>query len=228
MQKKYSFTLFLLLGATGSFGQVRFGIQGSGQIASFKLIAPSDLPALATFETNFFKPIVGFRAGIMADIRLKDKWALRPQLLYAARGSKFDFSHLSTVTGVDLNDFNSTLDYHYLEIPVLVTYSLKIGVGQVVAGTGPYVAYLLSASESTIKSRNKVQANLANGDRLDYGLTASAGYELPGGLTLSAYYLLGLANMSTGVETPNTISGSVNAYNRTFGLTVGYFFGAGN
>lgn len=227
MYRTYGFILALVLVTASSFGQTRFGIQGSGQIVNLKYNSPPDAPALSSFS-NFFKPMVGLRIGVMADIELKAKWSIRPQLLYSAKGTKFDFGYLSAETGFDLTGFNSTVNYNYLELPIQVVYGLKAGVGRAFVGAGPYAAYLLSASETTIKSKNIVQANLKNGSRMDYGLTASAGYELPGGLTASAYYLLGLANLDSGADTPSTIIGSASAYHRTYGITVGYFFGSGN
>lgn len=228
--RKFIYSLIsCLLTTTALFGQVRFGLQGSGQLATIAEKAPQGqgLPN----STDYTKQRFGFRAGVMADIPVSEQFSIRPQLLYSVKGTKVNLGDLlgGVPTGVDPKQLELTLNYNFLELPVLVMYGLDAGPGRVVLGAGPYAAYLLKAS-STFDGKT-LNDDLTGAKRLDYGLAASAGYELPMGVTLSAYYSLGLANLAAGSATNIPATGSVantgSAYHRAFGLTLGYFFGSG-
>lgn len=226
----YSLVSCMLM-TTALFGQVRFGLQGSGQFATIAVNAPQGqgLPK----STEYSKQRFGFRAGLMADIPVSEQLSVRPQLLYSVKGTKLDLGYLlglgSVPTGVDPNQLELTLNYNFLELPIQVMYGLDAGPGRAVLGAGPYVAYLIGVS-NTFDGKT-LKDDLSAEKRIDYGLTASIGYELPMGITLSAYYSLGLANLAAGSATNIPTTGSAantgSAHHRAFGLTLGYFFGSG-
>ena len=243
MIRTYPALLSLLLLATASFGQVRYGIQGSAQAAN--IAASIDLSNLGPAFGVFTIPVnqrVSFRAGVMADVPLSRRFSLRPQLLYSVKGGDVQVGTFiagllnrfgqpdptSAVSGVQ-----SKAVITYVELPVMVMYKLSAGPGRVVVGAGPYVAVAVGGS----LNGEPINFNLSNFRKLDLGATASLGYELASGFSLSVYYAQGLTNVSKST-TPNlgainptnpTASLDPSAFggtlkNRTYGLTAGYFF----
>lgn len=235
--------LFALCTATAT-GQVRYGIVGGVQASD--VTSAVDLTSLSPTLGTLPVPIkqrVGFRAGLLADIPVTSHLSVRPQLLYSVKGGNVDVgTFVSTVLtkfGLPASTFPiensvSKVVINYLEIPVLVLYGFKAGPGQFVAGVGPYAAVAVGGSV------NGEPINFdTNGFRKhDLGVTASLGYELGAGLTLSAYYAHGLTNFSknstpnfaafnptnpTGSVDPSAFGGTLQ--NRSYGLAIGYFFG---
>ncbi|MEZ0608713.1 porin family protein [Fibrella sp. WM1] len=225
MRKVIYLLVSCMLMTNALFAQVRFGVQGSGQFAN--IVASVSQGQGATSYTDYSKQRLGFRAGVMADIPVSEQLSVRPQLLYSVKGTKLNLGGLlgGVPTGVDPNQLDLTLNYNFLELPVQVMYGLDAGPGRVMLGAGPYAAYLLGVS-NTFDGKT-LKDDLADEKRIDYGLNASAGYELPMGITVSAYYSLGLANLAAGSTIPSTGSAANTggAYHRAFGLSVGYFFG---
>lgn len=235
MRKIYLFTTIGLLSAISSFGQVLFGIQGSGQSTNIAVTAPVGGQQIVSDLSAYLKPKYGFRAGLMADIPITDNLSLRPQLLYSAKGTTLDLSSLLGGLGsVDKSVFQAPISYNFIELPIQAMYGLDAGPGRVVLGAGPYVGYLLNANVTF--SGDTQDVDLAGAKRLDLGAQASIGYELPMGITASVYYAHGFTNLSSdqgvsssGGATPSlSINGAGTANTRAFGLTLGFFFGAGN
>lgn len=235
-----------LLTTMATHAQVLYGVQGSFQSSNVALGSSAGaLGGLGLDLGSMFKARLGFRAGVMADIPVTDRLSVRPQLLYSVKGYKVDPRPLITsllggfgggLTDALPDSLVQTMGVSYLEVPVQVMYGLDAGPGRVVIGAGPYVAYALSGSLN-----GKAEAFSNDAKRLDYGANLSLGYELPMGLTLSAYYSLGFANLTTTPQSPPPTdpdvdpdldtsafmpTGSVS--NRSFGFTIGYFFGTGN
>lgn len=235
MRRIYLLTIVSVLSATSSFGQVLFGIQGSGQSTNIAVTAPVGGQQIVSDLSAYLKPKYGFRAGLMADIPVNDHLSVRPQLFYSAKGTTLDLSSLLGGAGsADKRVFQAPISYNFIELPILAMYGLDAGPGRVVVGAGPYVGYLLNASMTF--SGDTQDVDLADAKRLDMGAQASIGYELPMGITASVYYSHGLTNLSSnqGVSSSGgglpslSINGAGRANTRAFGLSLGYFFGAGN
>jgi hypothetical protein len=240
MKKMYLAVAALLLATTTSFGQVLFGVQGSGQMANLSLTPPAGANTGGLDIASFFKSKFGFRAGLMADIPVTDQLSVRPQLMYSTKGTKIDLSSLlggvGGGVGIDPNELTATLNYNYIELPIQAMYGLDAGPGRVVLGAGPYLGYLLSGSVTSMGQTEP--GNLDDTNRLDFGAALSVGYELPMGVTVSAYYSHGFANLAKSTATSttggglgdpsNVTSGAGSINTRAFGLTLGYFFNTGN
>ena len=243
MTRTYPALLSLLLLTTASFGQVRYGIQGGVQASN--IAASIDLSNLGPAFGVPVIPVnqrVSFRAGVMADVPLGGRFSLRPQLLYSVKGGDVQVGTFiagllkqfgqpdptSAVSGVQ-----SKAVINYVELPVMVMYGIAAGRGRVVVGAGPYAAVAMGGS----LNGEPINFNLSNFRKLDLGATASLGYELSSGLSVSGYYTQGFTNISKST-TPNlgainptnpTASLDPSAFggtlkNRTYGLTIGYFF----
>lgn len=242
--KKSLLTATLLLIVANGFAQVRYGITGSGQGSTIS--ASVDLTNLGP---AFGVPIIpvnartGFRAGLMADFPLSGRFSIRPQLLYSAKGGdvqtgafvagllqKFSpNTPTTTIAGIE-----SKAIINYMELPVQLLYGFFAGPGRLLVGAGPYAAVAVGGSING----KAIDFNTSNFRKLDLGITASVGYELTMGLSLSAYYTHGLTNISKN-STPNL--GGINPldpaaslaaldpsafggtlHNRSYGISVGY------
>ena len=240
---------FLLIGATWLLcagtvaGQVRYGLQLSGQASTIS--SSVDLTPVASGLGVLAIPIdqrMGFRAGIMADIPLGRSFSVRPQLLYSVKGGNANIVKFATdlITKLGIggtidpktltNDLNSNVVLNYIELPVPIMYGLEAGPGRLLLGAGPYAAVAVGG---TINGK-AIDFNTDNFHKLDWGATASVGYELAMGLSVSAYYNYGLRNYSkrsslnlasinptnpTAVD-PSAFGGTL--YNRTYGISLGY------
>ncbi|MBO0932871.1 porin family protein [Fibrella aquatilis] len=216
-----------------SQAQVLFGVQSSFQSSNIS-ISSGGIGGIDV--STFLKSSWGYRFGVMADIPVTDRLSVRPQLLYSTKGYKVDFSALfggfgGGLGGGLLGEATAIrITTNYLEMPVQAMYGFDAGSGRIVVGAGPYVAYALSGSVDGTDVPFEPGV-----PRIDYGAALSLGYETPAGLSFSAYYSHGLAN--TVSSEPNTTNPDPNnpnfvpsgtVQNRSFGLTLGYFFGTGN
>jgi hypothetical protein len=104
---------------------------------------------------------------------------------------------------------------NYLEVPVYALYqSGEIGIGKIIGGVGPYVAYGIGGKVKAPYGNVKSFSEDGGFKRFDGGLTFTAGYVMTNGFSVSLGYDLGLANISR--------EDDFKAKNRAFSLNVGY------
>ena len=242
------------LSINAAIGQVQpaplrrgYGVLGSVQGSS--VTSTVDFASFSPTLGTLLVPInqrVGFRAGLMADYSVGKRLSIRPQLLYSVKGGNVDVgtfvANVLARFGVTSAPFVienpiSKVVINYVELPVMVMYGLKAGPGRLVVGAGPYAAVAVGGSVNGAA----INFDTGNFRKYDLGTTGSLGYELPTGLTFSAYYAHGLTNYSKN-STPNlsslnpanpSASLDPSAFggtlrNRSYGLSVGYFFGVRN
>jgi hypothetical protein len=167
----------------GAQAQIQFGIKAGANFASITSSPGS-------------KTLVSFNGGALVKIPLADAFSLQPEVVYSAQGAKFDggSDHLN-----------------YLNIPVLGTYTLPMGV---FFQTGPQLGFLMSAKEKVdgesdvdIKSALKstdlswafgagylvTSANIGFNVRYNLGLTklADGGSSKNGVIQVGVFYLFG-------------------------------------
>lgn len=233
--------LFIFLAAFGATAQVRYGVTGSVQASN--VASTVDLTSLGPTLGTLVVPIdqrIGFRAGLMADIPLTDRLSVRPQLLYSVKGGNVDvgtfvanaIARVLPNSTFSIGTSISKVVVNYIELPVMAMYGFKARPGRLVVGAGPYAAVAVGG---TINGE-PINFDTSNFRKHDLGVTASLGYELPVGLTVSAYYAHGLTNYSKN-STPNfaalnptnpTASLDPSAFggtlhNRSYGISIGYF-----
>ncbi|MEZ0485885.1 porin family protein [Fibrella aquatica] len=230
-----------LLAVISVSAQVRYGVMGSVQASDVTSVV--DLTSLDATLGTLEVPIdqrVGFRAGLMVDVPVTERLSIQPQLLYSVKGGNVDVGTFIQdalvrfgVSGTfPIENSVSKVVVNYVELPVLVTYRFAAGPGQFLVGAGPYAAVAIGGTVNG----EPIDFDTNGFRKRDFGATASLGYELPGGLSLSAYYAHGLYNFSKNA-TPNfaainptnpTASIDPSAFggtlrNRSYGLTIGYF-----
>lgn len=246
MKKVYLSVISCLLTLATCFGQTLYGVQGSFQSSNISVGLPTGATGLfGDFDYKaMFTSSSGFRLGIMADVPITEQLSIRPQLLYSTKGYKIDarplVSALSGSFGGPAIPVSSLPDslvtpfrVNYLELPIQAMYGFDAGPGRVVVGAGPYIAYALNGSVN-----GEAMPFDADTKRFDYGAALSLGYELPTGISISAFYSHGFANQAASstaapdptdpMANPASLSGGGRVTNQSFGITLGYFFGTGN
>lgn len=124
-------------------------------------------------------------------------FGIQPEILYSTRGTSI------SVKGA-ANDFSQ--DYTYLDIPVMFKLYTVAGLN---VQAGPQFGMLLSTS-----GKDAFGNKVSKSDFKDSDISAAfgLGWDAPFGLNLTARYVLGLSDVSSGGDSKN----------RTFQLSVGY------
>lgn len=208
--KKLLLSAVALLVASLSFGQAKWGI-----IAGPNFSSVTAKQSTGSKETT--KILTGIRAGVTVDIPLSDEFYIGTGLLYAGKGGKFK----------DAGDMKITLGY--LQLPVNFMFKPEVGNGWIVLAAGPYVAYGLGGKykdtppefspEDDVDAFGD-EAGLGKLKRFDAGANVNIGYEMRSGLFFGLNTDLGLVNIY------DNTSGGRRFKNTSFGVSVGYKFGA--
>ena len=176
------------------------------------------------------------QAGLTVDIPLAMGLYLQPAALYVGKGYKQDGGWLAG----DDKEFQAAASY--VEVPLNLIYKVWIGVGNLLIGAGPYVAYglggeweaegqvavgdvILTESRGDIIFRGDVadgeSGNYLYGKPWDYGANVVAGYQFSPKLTLQLHAQFGIANLRPDVD-GTAPEGSTRNYG--YGISLGYGF----
>ncbi|MFG4004575.1 porin family protein [Flavobacterium aquidurense] len=139
--------------------ETRFGIKGGLNLTTL------------TGDATDAKSLVGFQVGGFAEIKIIEKLAIQPEVLYSTQGAKYD------------NFGDTKLDY--LNIPVLAKYYIT---NQFTVEAGPQIGFLLSAKDDG--------EDIKNGTRsVDLGFNFGAGYNFTDNLSVGLRYTVGISNI---------------------------------
>ncbi|HRA74150.1 MAG TPA: porin family protein [Flavobacterium sp.] len=126
--------------------------------------------------------ITSYHAGLIAEIKLLDKFAIQPELLYTTQGATYNTA---------LGDFKNELGY--IAIPVLAkiylskSFSLELG---------PQASFLLS-------EKNDFDVNNAN--TFDFAVDAGLSFKITKNIFVQGRYVLGLTEVSSNAEAKNSV-----------------------
>jgi hypothetical protein len=126
--------------------------------------------------------ITSYHAGLVAEIKLLDKFAIQPELLYTTQGASYNNAG---------TEFTNELGY--IAIPVLAkiylskSFSLELG---------PQASFLLS-------EKNNFDVNNAN--TFDFAIDAGLGLKITKNIFIQGRYVLGLTEVSSNAETKNSV-----------------------
>jgi len=152
------------------------------------------------FEQKFK---LGLAAGGFLTYSLSDRAALQPELLFVMKGSRYE--------STEFGEYKESMDFLYLEIPLLVKYRLARGPLAVDIFAGPALAFKLSAKVRYEWAGLEEEEDVEDMKSTDLGLAFGAGTEFQvgrsGRLTLDLRYTLGLA--SVGQEGDSVKNGAV-------------------
>ncbi len=126
---------------------------------------------------------VGFQAGGLVEIKVSDKFAVQPELLYSLQGAKVD----EEGTEVDFN-------LSYLNIPVMAKYLVS---DKFSLEAGPQVGFLMSAKAKAEGASVDVKDAF---ESIDFGLNIGAGYDATENINIGVRYGFGLSNIAKDSE----------------------------
>lgn len=217
--------LFAGVVLTGTaFSQVSIGIQGIGNLGNAKFTADE----LSSYDKTM-KAMPG--AGVVADIQLTDKVAIRTGINFLQTGVQIKATQDGEAGEIDKIHLEATTKLNYLQIPLNLMYTSSGSAIKFFAGAGPYFSYGISgklkstatthysSGETEVEKDESDAFKKVNGEslfkRTDIGVGAIAGVKFPNGMFANVGYQYSLANINKG-------EGSYKS--RGLQLTVGYFF----
>lgn len=169
--------------------QTRFGVKGGLNLTSFA-------------GGNYYdaKSLVGFHVGGFAEIKVIERLAIQPEILFSTQGAKLD----------NLN-INSKLNY--LNIPVLAKFFVT---KQFTVEAGPQIGFLLSAKYDSNDAKDNFKS-------VDLGFNFGAGYNFTDNLGVNLRYTVGLSNIAD-YQTDTAQQYYDSPKNSVLALSLGYKF----
>jgi opacity protein-like surface antigen len=231
--KKILLVSLLILIAT-SMAVSQFGIKGGINLATFRgddskgILNPSDLgiAGIAPIQMDP-KSKLGFVAGISYKVDLILGLSLQPEVLYVQKGAIYEPPPLSLAayhTGASMN-IKQTMKLDYVEIPVLVKFTLPIPILSPYLEAGVSYGILVSAKIKTEASVNgwagapqppSEETNIKDSmNKSDLSLQIGAGVTLFI-LEIDARFVMGLSKLDK--------NGTAKVYNKGIVLTAGLRF----
>jgi hypothetical protein len=194
-------TLVLFFLANQIHAQITFGVKAGINLSK------------GNFDSIDGSNKLGINAGLLSEIKLGEKFLLRPEVFYSAKGWKFPA--ISGSSGGSIN-------LHYVTIPVLFGYR-PISKLSILAGAE--LGYLL-------KTVRKPEANMPQiynyYEKLDYGICLGLAYNLTKSIGVEMRYVYGFDTLikASGRDANNNATGEVyrDGANRVLQLNVFYTF----
>ncbi|SHG85519.1 porin family protein [Flavobacterium defluvii] len=125
--------------------------------------------------------ITSYHAGLVAELKLLDKFSIQPELLYSTQGATYKNA---------VEEFKNELGY--LSIPVMAKIYLNNSFSLEV---GPQASFLLS---------NKKQFDVEDPNTFDFAVNAGLGVKLTKNIFLQGRYSLGLTEVSKNADVKNS------------------------
>jgi hypothetical protein len=103
-------------GAAQAQRGVRVGVLAGGSMSTLTDLA-GDLADPSGLETKYR---AGFQGGVFAQIPVRGRFSLQPEVHYAQKGAKFE----GAFTGTDAGSYGVSLKLAYIDVPVLARFDL--------------------------------------------------------------------------------------------------------
>ena len=126
--------------------------------------------------------ITSYHAGLIAEIKLLDKLAIQPELLYSTQGASYENA---------VEEFKNELGY--IAVPVLAkiylskSFSLELG---------PQASFLLSEKDKFYPE---------DSNTFDFSVVGGLGLKITENFFIQGRYVLGLTEVSTDAESKNSV-----------------------
>lgn len=173
--------------------ETRFGVKAGANLTTF------------TGDVEDLDSKVGFHVGGFAEIKLTDKFAVQPEILFSTQGAKYKEPGYEEKTNLS-----------YLNIPVMAKYYVAEKFS---LEAGPQIGFLLSAKAKFDGDGESGDEDIKDGLKsIDFGVNFGAGYDFTENVSVGLRYNLGLSNISDAEVGDGKIKNSV------FSLSVGYKF----
>ena len=185
--------------------KAQFGLKGGLNVAN------------QNFSVNGFPSAssrIGFHIGGFVEVKISDKFAIQPELLYSTQGSKFNMT--VNDSGTDYNTEN-VFKLAYLNIPVMFKY---YAVEKFSLEAGPQIGFLTSSKLDVSVVGKTVSQNAKDlFESVDFGLNLGAGYDFTKKISAGVRYNFGLANVAKTEKGDDS-----NIKNGVFSASLGYRF----
>lgn len=152
--KKLLLSLFLFI-STVSFSQVRVGLSGGGNLTTRKLSADKKV------ADNSY--LFACHGGILFSIPVTKQLSLQPGLNYQLKRANvkslfLDVGYNDRAVFVHSSFLSEKSNFHYIELPLTLSYALDMGTFKISPFAGVYVACAMSAATGrTIKHIKGIQ-----------------------------------------------------------------------
>lgn len=172
--------------------KTRFGVKGGLNVSSYT-------------GGNYYdaKSLIGFHVGGFAEIKVIERLAIQPELLFSTQGAKMEYPGES--------DYDSKLNY--LNIPVLAKFFIT---KEFTVEAGPQIGFLLSAKDDGEDAKDFYKTT-------DFGFNLGAGYSFTDNLSVNLRYTVGLSNIAD-YETDNVEDFLDSPKNSNLALSLAYKF----
>lgn len=187
MKKIIFVGITVLTFGVSSAQEVNFGVKGGLNVSTL------------TGDVEEVDAKIGFHVGGFAEIKLSDKFAFQPELLFSTQGAKSEYSESD---GTDSYSEKFTLNLNYLNVPLMAKY---FATDKLFIEAGPQIGLLLSAKtdyEYTETFQGVTFSESIDGvdvkddfKSIDFGLNFGLGYEFTENIFAGARYNLGLSNI---------------------------------
>lgn len=225
---------FGISNAQGDSG-IKFGVKAGLNIANQKY---------SEINADYDKPNTssrtGFHIGGFAEIKISEKFALQPELLFSTQGSKSDYSEKESFGGGSYS-YSSEDKYNlsYLNIPIMAKYYV---IEKLSIEVGPQIGFLLSAKDKYSDTETYTFLGDTESDsysydfdtkntyeKIDFSLNFGANYEFTKNIFAGVRYNMGLTDIA---KTGNVdedgetfkVKKWANIKNNVFQISVGYKF----
>ena len=197
--------------ATTSSQDTKFGIKAALNIAS--LTGDVDNPSSLT----------GFQIGGFAEIKVSEKFAIQPELMYSTQGGTESVSYSEFISGIEV-EVNGDAEYKlsYLNIPVMAKY---YATPKFSFEFGPQIGFLLSAKNDWSASATGGGVSFSESgsedikdstSSIDFGLNLGAGYDFTEHFGAGVRYNFGLTTVDD--------EGDYEIKNGVLSISLGYKF----
>jgi len=178
---------------------VKFGVKGGLNFANLT----------GDIENAAMK--IGFSIGGFAEIKVSEKFAVQPELLYSTQGAKSDDA-----------DEKGSIALGYISIPVMAKFFVAESFS---LEAGPQIGFLTSAKYKFDSEDIDVDVKDAF-KSIDFGLNFGAGYDFTPNLSAGLRYNLGLSNIvdSEGGNEDFEFENDYEVKNSVFSLSLSYKF----
>lgn len=173
--KKLILAAIMLFSTTAAIQaqSIRFGIKGGVNFANQN---GDEVPNFTDKEA-----ITNYHAGLVAEVKLMDRFAIQPELLYSTQGASYKNAG---------EEFKNELGY--LSIPVLAKIYLSESLS---LELGPQASFLLSERKNV---------DFGNPETFEFGVVGGLGLNITKNLFVQARYGLGLTEATKDADIKNS------------------------
>ena len=143
--------------------QTSFGVKGGVNSATLN----------GDIEGN--KSLIGFNAGLFAEIALADSFYIQPELIYSTQGTD-DYQQLLSKTKLNLD---------YINLPIMFKYDVA---NRFYLEAGPQVGFLVSAKRDDVDVKDLFE-------KTDFGANFGLSYGFTENVFAQARYNIGLSDI---------------------------------